>query len=96
MYLYIYGQIQIGSMQGHIINLPVRHFCALAPAEARPMQRGVDLLKEIAFTCSVGRSSIVMPRCGVRSRATFSNTWGTTVCVVLHLGRSGALFFDSP
>ena len=29
------------------------------------------------------------------SRVTFSNTWGATVFVVLHLGRSGALFFDS-
>ena len=26
-----------------------------------------------------------MPRCGVRSRVTFSNTWGTTVFLVLHL-----------
>ena len=37
----------------------------------------------------------MMPRCGVRSRVTFSNTWGATVFVVLHLGHSGALFFDS-
>ena len=38
----------------------------------------------------------MMPRCGGHSRVTFSNTWGATVFVVLHLGRSGALFFDSP
>ena len=38
----------------------------------------------------------MMPRCGARSRVTFSNTWGAIVFVVLHLGRSGALFFDSP
>ena len=31
-----------------------------------------------------------------RSHATFSNTLNATVFVVLHLGRSGALFFDSP
>ena len=49
------------------------------------MQRGVHFLKEIAFPCSVGRSSIVMPRCGARSRVTFSNTWGATIFLVLHL-----------
>ena len=60
-----------------------------------PMQRGARFFQEIAFPCSVGRCCVVMPRCGVRSRVTFSSTWGATVFVVLHLWRSGALFFDS-
>ena len=78
------------------IKLPIRHFQALMPAEALPMQRSIHSFQEIDFPCSVGRSCVVMPQCGVRSRAVFSNTWGATVFVVLHLGRSGALFFDSP